>query len=86
MLKLRLTKKEYDLVKNSSDGIDFDSFKIDNPNDEEVMIKLKDDDDLVTSLIEKIEHILQTEGFDADYQPTKKGLLCESVIDKLSAL
>lgn len=86
MLKLRLTKTEYDLVKNLSDGIDFDSFKIDIPNDEEVILELKDDDDLVTSLIEKIEHVLQIEGFDADYQPTKKGLLCESIIDKLSAL
>ena len=32
---------------------------------------------------EKVTDHLQRYGFDADYNPTKDGLMCESILDQL---
>lgn len=32
---------------------------------------------------DKVSTYLQRKGFDADYKPTKDGLMCESILDNL---
>ena len=40
------------------------------------------DDEFVT-IEEKVSEHLQKRGFDEEYKPTKEGLMCESILDKL---
>lgn len=40
-------------------------------------------DDEFATIEEKVSIHLQKKGFDEDYKPTKEGLMCESILDKL---
>ncbi len=40
------------------------------------------DEDYIT-IEETVSAYLQRSGFDKNYQPTKEGLLCESILDSL---
>jgi len=40
------------------------------------------DDEFVT-IEEKVSEHLQKRGFNEEYKPTKEGLMCESILDKL---
>lgn len=40
------------------------------------------DEEFVT-IEEKVSDHLQKKGFDEEYRPTKEGLMCESILDKL---
>lgn len=42
------------------------------------------DEDTIIFLTEEIGHHLVVYGFDAQYRPNRTGLLCESIIDKLT--
>ena len=86
MLELKLSDKEYDLLTSSEYGFDIKSLKMVKSKPSEVIVELDDNDDLIIALTEKAEHILQTQGFSYEYEPTDKGLLCESILDKLSTI
>lgn len=40
-------------------------------------------DDEFATIEEKVSEHLQKRGFDEEYEPTKEGLMCESILDKL---
>lgn len=62
------TKNQIDFMKNKGFGIDFDK-------------KLSDADYILIE--EKVSHLLQTEGFNKDYEPTQTGKMCETIIDAI---
>jgi hypothetical protein len=41
------------------------------------------EDDFV-EVEEKVSFFLQMNGFDADYNPSAEGVMCEGILDKLS--
>jgi len=43
--------------------------------------KLSDDDYI--RIEEKASHLLQTEGFNKNYEPTQVGIMCEEIIDTI---
>lgn len=62
------TKNQIDFMKDKGFKIDFDK-------------KLSDDDYILIE--EMASHLLQTEGFDKDYEPTQTGKMCEIIIDAM---
>lgn len=62
------TKKQIDFMKNKEFNVDFDK-------------KLSDDDYI--AIEEKASYLLQTQGFDENYEPTQTGTICEEIIDAI---
>jgi hypothetical protein len=62
------TKTQIDFMKNNGINIDFNK-------------KLSDDDYI--EIEEKVSHLLQTIGFNEDYEPTQIGITCEEIIDAI---
>ena len=60
------TKNQIDFMRNRGFDIDFNN-------------KLSDDDYI--KIEKKASHLLQTEGFDENYEPTQIGIICEEIID-----
>ena len=44
------------------------------------------DDEDILNVEEKVSNYLQKHGFDKNYQPTEDGLICESILDKISEI
>ncbi len=62
------SKAQIDFMKENRFDVDFDK-------------KISDDD--LIRIEEKASNLLQTNGFDDNYEPTQVGTMCESIIDSM---
>ncbi|MGD9589691.1 MAG: hypothetical protein AB7Q37_14890 [Pyrinomonadaceae bacterium] len=81
-MKIALTQAEFDyLLMKSALPTRSNTINRELSNDRQIALEVTEDE--AVDMRELVSEFLQLEGFDAEYKLTKKGKICESLIDKL---